>query len=346
MIVDFVSLRGGGLLLLGGRNALAEGGYGDSLLRDILPVVLADEAEPDYARQVRVEPTASALVHNALLLDDEQEQSMARWRSLPPLTVVNPIRRVKPGADLLLTGSAPGDDETLALMAAQRYGRGKVMVFAVQNSWLWQMHHQIEIDDQTHELLWRQLLRWLVEAVPERLSISQSGDSIHLGGSIELRSEALDTNYEALQQAELRAVMTLPDGSETSLALRADAVEAGVYRTDIAADVAGDYELRVELGSGEDKISSHATRLRVSRAGGEFYDSELNTALLGRIAATTEGGLFGAADADTVLSRLDSRQRQSRVLSRLELWDMPLLFLLLVILLGAEWGYRRWRNLV
>jgi hypothetical protein len=34
------------------------------------------------------------------------------------------------------------------------------------------------------------------------------------------------------------------------------------------------------------------------------------------------------------------------VLSRLELWDMPLLFLLLVILLCAEWAYRRWRGLV
>ncbi len=28
-----------------------------------------------------------------------------------------------------------------------------------------------------------------------------------------------------------------------------------------------------------------------------------------------------------------------------DLWDMPIVFLLLATLLGAEWGYRRWRGL-
>ena len=38
-------------------------------------------------------------------------------------------------------------------------------------------------------------------------------------------------------------------------------------------------------------------------------------------------------------------QRGSRLLTRHELWDMPLLFALLVLLLCAEWAYRRWRRL-
>ena len=28
-----------------------------------------------------------------------------------------------------------------------------------------------------------------------------------------------------------------------------------------------------------------------------------------------------------------------------DLWDMPVVFLTLALLLGAEWGYRRWRGL-
>ena len=44
MIVEFVSERGGGLLLLGGRRAFTEGGYRDSLLHAISPVVMPDAA--------------------------------------------------------------------------------------------------------------------------------------------------------------------------------------------------------------------------------------------------------------------------------------------------------------
>ena len=346
MIVDFVSLRGGGLLLLGGRQAFAEGGYQDSELRDLLPVVLDDEARSDFSRQVRIEPTASAFVHEALVFEADREKSLSRWRGLPPLTVVNPIRQVKPGADLLLTGSAADGEEPLVVMAAQRFGRGKVLAFAVQNSWLWQMHHEIELDDQTHELLWRQLLRWLVEAAPERLSLIPSSTSTHVGGGIEVRGEALAADFEAMQQAELRAVVTLPDGRERLTLLGAEGAEDGVYRTEIAADAPGDYELRLELDNGDEKILSRATRIRVSAAGGEFHDSELNETLLRQVADAAAGSYFAGADSDGLLSVLDTRQRQSRALSRLELWDMPLLFALLILLLVAEWGYRRWRNLV
>lgn len=346
MIVDFVSERGGGLLLLGGRQAFAEGGYRDSVLRDVLPVILAAEAQPDFSRQVKVEPTASAWVHPALMLEAEREKSMARWRGLPPLTVVNPIRQVKPGADLLLTGTTAAGEDPLVVMAAQRFGRGKVLAFAVQNSWLWQMHHDIDLEDQSHELLWRQLLRWLVEAVPQRLSLTQSSSSSHVGGSIEISSEALGADFEALPLAELRAVVTLPDGGERYTRLHADAGADGMYAASISTDTPGDYELRVELGSGGDKLSSRATRIRVSAAGNEFHDSELNEALLRQIADTSAGRYFDADDSGRLLSVLDSDQRQSRALSRLELWDMPLLFLLLVLLLSAEWSYRRWRNLV
>lgn len=271
---------------------------------------------------------------------------MARWRGLPPLTVVNPIRQVKPGADLLLTGTTAAGEDPLVVMAAQRFGRGKVLAFAVQNSWLWQMHHDIDLEDQSHELLWRQLLRWLVEAVPQRLSLTQSSSSSHVGGSIEISSEALGADFEALPLAELRAVVTLPDGGERYTRLHADAGADGMYAASISTDTPGDYELRVELGSGGDKLSSRATRIRVSAAGNEFHDSELNEALLRQIADTSAGRYFDADDSGRLLSVLDSDQRQSRALSRLELWDMPLLFLLLVLLLSAEWSYRRWRNLV
>ncbi len=45
LIQQFVDRRGGGLLFLGGRFALADGGWGGSSLADLLPVILPDRQE-------------------------------------------------------------------------------------------------------------------------------------------------------------------------------------------------------------------------------------------------------------------------------------------------------------
>src|SRR5205085_6980242 len=45
LIQQFVDRRGGGLLLLGGRFSLADGGWGVSSMSDLLPVVLPNKKD-------------------------------------------------------------------------------------------------------------------------------------------------------------------------------------------------------------------------------------------------------------------------------------------------------------
>ena len=108
MIADFVSQRGGGLLVLGGRNAFAEGSYQGTRLAEALPVFLDDElstgAEP-YFDELFITPTRTGLTHPTTQLgEDNSEAVRERWESLPPVTTLNPITRLKPGATGLLTG--------------------------------------------------------------------------------------------------------------------------------------------------------------------------------------------------------------------------------------------------
>lgn len=346
MIVEFVNRRGGGLLLLGGRHAFAEGGYRDSPMRDLFPVVLDNGEQAEFSRNLKIEPTAAALVHPALLLDESNEKSADRWLTLPPLTVVNPIRRVKPGATLLLTGSAGGEQEPYVAMAFQRYGRGKVVAFPVQNSWLWQMHEEIDLEDQTHELLWRQLLRWLVETVSGRLELTLSGERVHSGGKIRLRGEVLKTDYSVHDGAGVRALLISPTGVERRLAMSPDPSLRGIYEAEIVAGEAGDYRVQIELDEDGEIERSAEARFVVSAAGDEYHGSEMDARLLGHVAAQTGGEFFTAAQSGGLAAAIANRQRGTRVLTRHELWDMPLLFGLLVLLLCAEWAYRRLRGLV
>ena len=47
MLAEFVNVRGGGLLMLGGRRSFAEGGYAGTPLADVMPVVVTGDAVPD-----------------------------------------------------------------------------------------------------------------------------------------------------------------------------------------------------------------------------------------------------------------------------------------------------------
>ena len=98
MIADFVSERGGGLLMLGSQRSYAEGGYAGTPVADVLPVVLDESAvdgESSFFVETEVRPTRAGATHPATQIADTEEASGARWAELPPITLVNAIGEVK-----------------------------------------------------------------------------------------------------------------------------------------------------------------------------------------------------------------------------------------------------------
>ena len=344
MIADFVSERGGGLLMLGGQRAFAEGGYAGTPVADILPVVLDERAGEDEASffiETAVRPTRAGETHPATQIADTEEASSARWLELPPLTLVNEIREVKPGATTLLTSA----DESLVVLAFQRYGAGKVLAFPVQDSWMWQMHADIPVDDQTHETLWRRLLRWLVDGVPDQVVADLPKDRVELNESISLRVEVDDANYEEINNSQVSAWITDPDDELTEVRMDWTADRDGEYAASFAPRKEGLYEVRMEAASDGELLGSDTAYLRVAPSDSEYYDSTLRTPLLERVAEDTGGRYYTADAIDSLVDDIQTVGGGVTVIEERDLWDMPVfLFLFLVLVLG-EWGYRRSRGL-
>src|SRR5690606_15624431 len=65
MIEDFVAERGGGLLVIGGRSAFAEGGWAGTPVADALPVELdaARKGDTTFFAQFAVRPTRAGTTH-------------------------------------------------------------------------------------------------------------------------------------------------------------------------------------------------------------------------------------------------------------------------------------------
>ena len=346
MLADFVSRRGGGLLALGGRGALAEGGFAGTPLADVLPVSIgaaADTAGP--AVEVKLRATPAGRVHAALQLGSTEEGA-ARWDSLPPLTTVNRLGPLKPGATALLMGRPKGDERTeVPVLAVQRFGRGTAAVLGVQDTWLWRMDPSIPLTDQTHSTLWRQLLRWLLDAVPERIEITALPARVGPGEAVTIHARVVDPAFLEANDAQVAARVVSPSGRTVEVPLSWTIREDGAYEGRFVAEENGMYRLEADARHGKDTTRAAPVPLLVDDHGADVERAELRAGLLRRIAAETGGRYYPLADAARLAQDAQYTESGVTVRESRDLWDMPVVFLMLVLLLGAEWGYRRWRGL-
>ena len=96
---------------------------------------------------------------------------------------------------------------------------------------------------------------------------------------------------------------------------------------------------------GRDTLRSASGALLADDQGADVEQAELRTGLLRQVANETGGHYYPLAQAARLAE--DVNYTDSGVTQRdaHDLWDMPIVFLLLVTLLGAEWFYRRRRGL-
>ena len=353
MIADFVSQRGGGLLALGGRLSFSEGGYAGTPVAEVLPVAMDPSAQTSggegvagapFFASLSIEPTAFGATHPMTQFGTDVETSAERWETLPPLSTLNRVDSVKPGATTLLTGSGPEVDEQPVLVY-QRYGRGKALALTVNDTWLWQMHADIPLEDMTHELLWRKLLRWLVSYVPDQVALTTERSRFAPGERVTVRAEVDDDRFLKVNNARVSLSVRTPSGGRFDVPMEWTVDKDGEYRASFLPDQRGSYELSVEAMREGESLGLAAGFVESDELDDEYFQAEMRTPLLERIADETGGGFYTRESVHRLPEDMSYTEGGTTVQERRDLWDMPILFLLLVGLVGSEWGYRKLRGL-
>jgi len=340
MIAEFVDVRGGGLLLLGGHRSFTEGGYGNTPVSDVMPVVLG-RVNPPLA-ELKVRPTRAGEAHAVTQLGDTEQASAERWKVMPALTAVNLIEAIKPGATTLLSANVAGRERIV--LAYERYGRGKSIAFPVQDSWHWQMDATIRVEDQTHENFWRQMLRWLVDGVPDGVETRSLTDRVEPGQPVTITADVVDKRFVELNDATVVAHVKSPSGKIVDVPLQWTGERNGQYRANLETTETGWYQAKVDATREGQPVGSSVTHIRAIPDDAEYFDAAMHAPMLKRIAQDT-GGRFYTADAVTTLADdLKYSGRGVTAVEERELWHMPALLLALMLTLCTEWGLRRyWR---
>jgi hypothetical protein len=94
-----------------------------------------------------------------------------------------------------------------------------------------------------------------------------------------------------------------------------------------------------------EKMLEDSTVVGVADLNAEFYGAEMRRPLLQRIADETGGKFYTPAEMSRIPEDIALNKRGITVINQLDLWDMPVVLVLLIALLGGEWAYRRHRGL-
>ena len=113
----------------------------------------------------------------------------------------------------------------------------------------------------------------------------------------------------------------------------------GEYRGTFTPDQAGDLHGPRRRDASERRRPS-ATRpiVRVADLNTEYFDAEMRAPLLKRIATETGGRFYTPATATTLAEDVAMSKHGVTVVNQMDLWDMPAIFLLLVVLVTRRVG--------
>ena len=347
MISDFVSQRGGGFLMLGGRNSFGQGGYANTPIEDMLPVQLGQSARgsPDFSElEYKVRLTSYGSQHPITRLSLSADDNRKRWDAAPALVGFNPTAGPKPGATVLAQGSMPDTKgQSPVILAFQRFGKGKSAAFMTASTWRWKMEQ--EHSNNFHELFWKQMLRWLVSDAPNPVNAETEKNSYPPDEPVWIRGEANDPSFSPLSNAEMRAQVKAPSGQMSSVPLSWDVEKEGTYSGSFKPEEEGIYEISSEAFQGSKSLGTAKSNFRIAQSNAEFHNAAMNAELLQRLSAETGGRHYSPKDTRNLPEDISYIDTGSSRLEEKDLWDMPFLFMLLVGLISTEWILRKRKGL-
>jgi uncharacterized membrane protein len=351
LIQKFVSERGGGFLMLGGMESFQEGDYARTPVGDLLPVYLDRSEAAAASIPFRFELAREGWLQPWARLRDNEADERTRIDSMPAFQVVNRVRALKPGASIIASVRDEHGADVPAL-AMQRFGRGRSAALLIGDIWRWGMQDAAAHEDM--DKAWRQLMRWLVADVPNRVELTVEPLAEDASGAMRLQVRARDEKFQALDDANVTLQVEAvnfaenPDVPPTPIRLVAEPStgEAGLYVASFVPRATGGYRasavvtntVGAEVGRAE---AGWSTDL----AAEEFRSLTPNVALLETIAQKTGGEVIAMKDLEKFANSLPQRKAPMMETALNPVWHTPVMFAFALACLLSEWGVRRWKGM-
>jgi hypothetical protein len=340
LLREYVDGRGGGVLFLGGRSSLSDGGWGASSMNELLPSFLPANRNSFYRNAATVGLTAEGMDSPITRLLDDPAKNAERWKKLTYLADYQDAGSPKPGATVLAQMNV--GHRKLPLLITQSYGHGRTAILATGGTWRWQMSEAL--GDPSHDLFWQQLLRWLVADSPGAVTASIPARMLMDEGRVQLTAQVRDRQFQPAGEARVTAHIVGPEGANALLNLAPSQDTPGLYQTEWTAEKPDAYLAEViaeSAGKQPQELGRDVLTFQREDGIAENFHTEQNRVLLKQLASRTGGRYWDPSELKDLPRDISYSEAGISVRSAKELWRMPIVFLLLLGLPIAEWLLRR-----
>jgi uncharacterized membrane protein len=362
--------KGMGLIMIGGHHSYGPGGYRGSPVADVLPIQIGPAQRQEFGQPLRqdvhlpgplrIKPTVplgarhpvtqlegsafSTEASDSNTRPNPEPRTLNPWSQLPPLDGANRIEvgDLKPNAQVIAEADDP---QKHPLLVAGQSGEGRVLAFAGDSTWRWQMAGFGE----AHRRFWRQCVLWLAkkdEHTEGRVWIKLAGRRVTRGTRVEFIVGADSPKGEPVASAQFDVSVKTPDGRTE--ALRPTKTADGWTTTFRDTTKPGDYRIVVKAKDGGAELGTAEARFLVPTQDMELDRPAAEPTLMAQLAEMTKpagGAALAAEELPDLLKRLTNKppELKEEVIAKVTYWDTWPFFLIFVGLLGGEWYLRkRW----
>jgi hypothetical protein len=314
----------------------------------LLPIYINGNQTPGDNQEFRAAPADRGRDHPAARLAEQADANQKAWEQMPAITLPEVINDTKPGATVILEARSTKDRNRVApLLVEERYGRGRTLALTAADTWRWRM--MLESNNKSFETFWRNVMRYAVEGVRRPVEATTERAVYGTGEGVRLRAEVGDEKYLPIAGAQVLAHVTSPSGRQFDVELK-PANENGFegYEAAFHPDEPGAYRVEVSAalrGAQAKTLRPAQTSFIVGPLNREARDAAQNRELLKRIASDTGGQYYTLSRAEDMIEDLTHTGGAGSIRETKELWDMPINFLLVILLAGGEWFIRKRKGL-
>ena len=343
LIQQFVGRRGGGFLMLAGKDSFAPGGYSRTPVGEMLPVYLDKSQALPPETGYRLALTREGWLQPWLRVRDEETAEQKRIAEMPEFHSFNTSSSIKPGASVLAQVVDAQGAERPALVV-QPFGRGRAAAMLIGDLWRWTLKRP-DPEQNDLEKSWRQTARWLVSDVPKSVDVEViASDST--GQDRKIIVTARDKKFEPLDNAIVAIKVRTADNRTLDLTAEASTTKPGQYVATFSSRIPGKYTATASVKAADaSEVGSREMGWTAEPDTEEFRTLATNRTLLDHIAKETGGEVLEASGLESFVASLPNRKIPITETWTHPIWHRSELFIAALVCLLGEWALRRWKGM-
>ena len=231
----------------------------------------------------------------------------------------------------------------MPIVIFQRSGLGKSLLIAAEGLWTW----GFKDEDDAYPRIWGGAIRWMATRTDaKKINLTTDLTTYSVGDEVQITVYAYDESYRPLTDAAFKIDVIPPDRKSFQVRTVASSQITGAYTAQFEVNQRGNYQIQALGVEDFSSLGEDSTEIFVQSPLAEFESPQLNEQLLKQLAANTGGIYTPIVDVKSLPENIKDVEEKVFAIQERDLWDTPIILILVVILLGAEWFLRKHKGLV